>query len=189
MSHGPDGEQKYRLARLLTREHTDYDSLSIDTHRSKTAESRCLAGTSLRRGGDGAGREADGRAAAGKSPTARIPSSRLHRLVGMFIACRGAWRRQSIVAGGLLPAGRFDKLRSPGWFVATVPLVKQPARGQVCRRRGMRPLPSRHCRHVPSPSHGTIARSNRIRTEGRLRAVDGIGDICRRSLSVHNRTA
>lgn len=39
MSHGPDGEQKYRLARLLTREHTDYDSLSIDTHRSKTAES------------------------------------------------------------------------------------------------------------------------------------------------------
>ena len=130
-----------------------------------------------------------GRAAAGKSPTARIPSARLHRRAGVSVARRRAWNRQSTMAGGSFPVGTTGELRAPRCLVAAVPVVEHSARGQVCRRRGVRPLPPRHCRDVPPPSDGTIARSDRLRAAGRFRWTDRNEDVRRRSLRVHDRTA
>jgi hypothetical protein len=130
-----------------------------------------------------------GREAAGKSPTDQISSARLYCRADLSIARRRAWHRQSPVAGRSFPVGTTGKLCGPDWVLAGVTLVERSAWRQICRRRGVRPLSPRHCRDVPPPSHGTVARSDRFSTGGRFRSADRNDDVRRRSLCVHDRTA
>jgi hypothetical protein len=130
-----------------------------------------------------------GRATTGRSPSAGIPAEGLLRRNGVSVARRRAWHRRSAVAGGSFTAGTIGKFRKSARPVAAVSLVKYSARGQVCRRRGVRPLPRRHCRDVPPPFHGTVALSDRLRTRGWCRSPDRNGDVQRRSFRLHDRTA